>query len=74
MTAKKGSAGSSLVVRQIRSAIGYNARQKATLQAMGLGGVGKQRTLPDNDQVRGMIGRIPHLVRVVDPEADGERA
>jgi len=51
-----------LVVRQVRSGIGYNERQKATLKAMGLGRVGKRSRLPDNAQVRGMIAAVVHLV------------
>lgn len=74
MTAKRAASSKRLVVRQVRSAIGYNARQKATLRAMGLGGVGQRCSLPDNAQVRGMIARIPHLVQVVDNEAEGDRA
>lgn len=64
MTRAKAIDGPTLTVRQVRSGIGYNQRQKATLKALGLGRLGRTRELPDNPQVRGMIGRIPHLVRV----------
>jgi large subunit ribosomal protein L30 len=60
MTAK----GKTLEVRQIRSGIGYDTRQKATLRALGLAKVGRVRILPDNQQVRGMLSKIPHLVEV----------
>ncbi len=39
---------SQIVVRQVRSGIGYNQRQKSTLGALGLGRIGKQRQHPDN--------------------------
>jgi large subunit ribosomal protein L30 len=55
-----------LTVRQVRSGIGYDRRQKATLDAMGLGRVGRERRLPDLPEVRAMVGRIPHLVVIVD--------
>lgn len=58
-------AGAELKVRQYRSGIGFDKRQKATLKALGLGRVGRVRTLPDNDAVRGMVKRIPHLVEIV---------
>jgi len=58
----------SLTVRQVRSGIGYNKKQQATLRAMGLGRVGRTRQLPDNPQVRGMIAAVSHLVRVQDAE------
>ncbi len=55
---------SQIVVRQVRSGIGYSQRQKSTLGALGLGRIGKQRQHPDNPQVRGMIARVGHLVVV----------
>jgi large subunit ribosomal protein L30 len=64
MTANEPRKGKTLEVRQIRSGIGYDLRQKATLRALGLAKVGRVRVLPDNRQVRGMLGKIPHLVEV----------
>ena len=56
-------------VRQVKSGIGFNETQKRTLRAMGLGKIGRVRTLPDNVQVRGMIQRVVHLVTVDESEA-----
>lgn len=58
-----------LCVRQVRSGIGFDKTQKATLKALGLGRIGKRRQLPDNPQIRGMIRKVPHLV-VIDESAD----
>jgi len=70
MTAKEPRTGKTLEVRQVRSGIGYDARQNATLRALGLAKVGRVRVLPDNREVRGMLGKIPHLVEVKEgPEA-----
>ena len=55
-----------LNVRQIKSGIGYNKSQKRTLAALGLGKIGRVRELPDNPQIRGMIFKISHLVRIED--------
>ena len=61
MTAK--TAGKRILkVRQVRSGIGFSREQKATLKALGLGKIGRARTLPDNPAVRGMIHHIRHLV------------
>ena len=65
MSAETKKSGGTVEVRQIRSGIGFNKKQKATLRAMGLGKIGRTRSLPDNPQVRGMIAKIPHLVVVV---------
>ena len=54
-------------IRQVKSGIGYDKTQKATLRALGMGRIGRTRVLPDNPQVRGMIAKIPHLVHVIDP-------
>lgn len=57
-----------LTVRQIRSGIGFEESQKRTLRALGLGKMGRQKTLTDNEAVRGMLAKIPHLVEVVESE------
>lgn len=57
-------------VRQIRSGIGFNKKQKATLRALGLERIGRVRELPDHPAVRGMVAAIPHLVVI---ESDGDR-
>jgi large subunit ribosomal protein L30 len=59
------SAGKKVTVRQVKSGIGFNRKQKRTLRALGLGKIGRVRELTDNDQVRGMIQRVIHLVEVV---------
>jgi len=53
-----------LVVTQVRSAIGAKPKQRGTLRALGLGRVGRRNRLPDRPEIRGMIQRVPHLVRV----------
>lgn len=72
MTKKSGdraaAGGPTLVVKQVRSGIGFDVRQKRTLKALGLGKMGRERTLPDNEAVRGMIGSISHLVQIVEPK------
>jgi large subunit ribosomal protein L30 len=64
-----------LRVTQVRSAIGTKPKHRGTLRALGLRGVGKSRTLPDRPEIRGMLARVPHLVRVEvasTPEQVGE--
>jgi large subunit ribosomal protein L30 len=56
--------GGDLRVTQVKSGIGFNKEQKATLRALGLGRIGKVRTHPDNPQIRGMIAKVTHLVAV----------
>jgi len=53
-----------LVITQVRSAIGTKPKHRGTLRALGLHGIGSHNTLPDRPEIRGMIARVPHLIRV----------
>jgi large subunit ribosomal protein L30 len=57
-----------ITVTQVKSAIGTKPKHRGTLRALGLGRIGKTRTLPDRPEIRGMIAKVPHLVRVEDEE------
>lgn len=54
----------SLVVTQVKSAIGTKPKHRGTLRALGLHGIGTTNTLPDRPEIRGMIARVPHLIEV----------
>ena len=54
-----------VTVEQIASPARRPADQRATLIGLGLNKVRKRSTLKDTPEVRGMINKIPHLVRVV---------
>ncbi len=55
-----------IVVEQIGSPIRRPGIQRATLIGLGLNKMHKRRTLIDSPQVRGMVAKIYHLVRIVD--------
>jgi large subunit ribosomal protein L30 len=54
-----------LIVKQIGSPIRRNKVQRATLIGLGLNKMNKQRQLIDTPEVRGMINKVPHLVRII---------
>ena len=54
----------SLRVTQIRSAIGSKPKQRGTLRALGLRRINHTVEHADRPEIRGMIARVPHLVRV----------
>lgn len=58
-----------VTVEQTGSPIRRPKDQRATLIGLGLNKVGRRRTLPDTPEVRGMIGKVHHMVRVVDEQA-----
>lgn len=53
-----------LRVTQVKSGIGTKPKHRGTLRALGLGRIGRSNVLPDRPEVRGMIARVPHLVKV----------
>lgn len=55
---------SELKITLVRSAIGFNETQKRTARALGLTKLNRTVVRPDNDQVRGMVNAIEHLVKV----------
>ena len=55
-----------IVVKQIGSPIRRPAKQRQTLIGLGLGRMNRLRELEDTPAVRGMIEKIPHLVKIVE--------
>jgi large subunit ribosomal protein L30 len=53
-----------LKVTQTSSTIGAKPKQRGTMRALGLRGIGQSNTLPDRPEIRGMLARVPHLVTV----------
>ena len=61
MAAKK-----TITVEQYASANRRPEIQTQTLKGLGLNKLHRRRVLEDTPSVRGMINKIPHLVRVID--------
>ncbi len=59
-----------LRVTQVKSSISHIARNRATLKALGLRGIGSSVEVPDNDATRGMVRQVRFLVSV--EEIDGK--
>ena len=59
----------SLKVTQTRSTIGAKPKQRGTMRALGLRGIGQSNTLPDRPEIRGMIARVPPLINVEEVDA-----
>tara|TARA_B100001121_G_scaffold306203_1_gene325260 strand:+ start:103 stop:294 length:192 start_codon:yes stop_codon:yes gene_type:complete len=53
-----------LRITQIKSSIGYKAKAKKTLKALGLKKLNKSITKNDTVQIRGMISKINYLLKV----------
>ena len=59
-------ADKTITIEQIGSPIRRTKDQRATLIGLGLNRIRRRATLKDTPEVRGMINKLPHLVRVVD--------
>ena len=59
-------ADKTVTVQQVGSPIRREKDQRATLVGLGLNKMHKTRTLKDTPDVRGMINKVSHLVRVVE--------
>ena len=57
-------AESQVRVTLVRSTIGTKPKQRGTVRALGLGKIVSTNVLPDRPEIRGMLARVPHLVRV----------
>ncbi|MDP9137602.1 MAG: 50S ribosomal protein L30 [Pseudomonadota bacterium] len=66
MAKKQSPAAKTVTVEQIKSPQRRPGEQRATLVGLGLKRIRARSTLPDTPEVRGMIGAVQHLVRVVD--------
>ena len=55
---------STLRITQVRSDIGRQKGQQRTLRALGLRRIGHSVEQPDRPEIRGMIAKVSHLVRV----------
>jgi large subunit ribosomal protein L30 len=53
-----------LRVTLVRSSIGAKPKQRGTLRALGLRRIDQTVEHADRPEIRGMLAKVPHLVRV----------
>ena len=63
---KKTEAARKVRIKLVRSPIGFNKTQAATVQGMGLRRIGHTVELSDTPATRGMILKVRHLVEVAE--------
>ncbi len=59
-------AASRIRIKQVRSAIGYDRRQRATLRGLGVRRLHRVVELEDSAAIRGMIAKVRHLLVVLE--------
>jgi len=63
---KKNTASAKIRIQYFRSSIGFNTQQKLTVKGLGFGKLNTIRELTDTPSLRGMIAKVPHLVRILE--------
>ncbi len=54
-----------LKIKLVKSVITENPKARKTVQALGFKRVNQVVERPDNPQIRGMIDRVSHLVKII---------
>ena len=63
---EKQESGGTIKIQYYKSMIGYSKKQKTIVKGMGLTKLNMTVTRPDNSSMRGIVAKIPHLLRIVE--------
>ncbi|MGI8787028.1 MAG: 50S ribosomal protein L30 [Pyrinomonadaceae bacterium] len=58
--------GGTIKIQYYRSMIGYSKKQKAVIKSLGITKLNQTITRPDNPSMRGIVEKVPHLLRIVE--------
>ncbi|CAN5261364.1 hypothetical protein BH10ACI1_BH10ACI1_06580 [soil metagenome] len=53
-------------IQYYKSSIGYSKKQKQMVRSLGITKLNQTVTCPDNPSMRGVVAKIPHLLRIVE--------
>jgi large subunit ribosomal protein L30 len=53
-------------IQYYRSVIGYSKKQKEVIKSLGMTKLNQTVERPDNLAMRGIVAKVPHLLRIVD--------
>jgi large subunit ribosomal protein L30 len=71
---KKAASGGKLLVTQVRSVIHRPKDQKDTVRRLGLHRINDSIVKDDRPEIRGMIAKVQHLVKVEEVSASSREA
>ena len=55
-----------ITIQYYRSSIGYSKKQKDIVKSLGITKLNQTVTRPDTPSMRGIVEKIPHLLRIVE--------
>lgn len=53
-------------IQYYHSSIGYSSKQKTIVKSVGLTKLNQIVTRPDTPSMRGVVAKVPHLLRIVE--------
>ncbi|MEJ7624130.1 MAG: 50S ribosomal protein L30 [Pyrinomonadaceae bacterium] len=59
-------AGSEVKIQYYRSMIGYAQKQKNIIKSLGITKLNQTIIRPDSPATRGIVAKVPHLLRIVE--------
>jgi large subunit ribosomal protein L30 len=66
MAKKTENKGGNITIQYYRSSIGYAKKQKEIVRSLGITKLNQTVSRPDTPATRGIVAKIPHLLRIVD--------
>ena len=57
-----------LKIKLVKSRFGRIPKHRKTLIALGMTKIGREKVMPDNPAIRGMIGKVAYLLKVEEVE------
>ncbi|HXF42997.1 MAG TPA: 50S ribosomal protein L30 [Pyrinomonadaceae bacterium] len=64
--AKEKAGSATITIEYYRSAIGYPKKQKEIVRQLGITKLNQRVVRPDNPAMRGIVAKVPHLLRIVE--------
>jgi large subunit ribosomal protein L30 len=58
--------GGTIKIQYYRSMIGYPKKQKTMFKSLGITKLNQTIERPDNPAMRGIVNKIPHILRIVE--------
>jgi len=66
MAKKEEATGGQIKIQYYRSMIGYAQKQKDIVKSLGITKLNQTVTRPDSPATRGVVAKVPHLLRIVE--------
>jgi large subunit ribosomal protein L30 len=63
---KEETQSESIKIQYYRSSIGYSQKQKDIVKSLGITKLNQVVEKPDNAAMRGVVAKVPHLLRIVE--------